>query len=329
MNSVPASATGGFPLLSLSGVSRHFQVDQATVTVLDNITLAIDAGEMVAIMGPSGSGKSTLMNILGCLDTPTHGHYRVEGQDVQQLDNDARAQLRRERFGFIFQRYHLIPSLSVLDNVEIPARYAQHTRAFREDNALRLLARLGLADFARRDVTRLSGGQQQRVSIARALMNGGEIILADEPTGALDSQHGREVMHLLQALHRQGHTVIIITHDPQIAQYARRIIQLSDGKILSDQPNPAPGEQANLILVPPETFAINTPPSARRSWRARWDGATDVLHSAFGTLRAHRLRSSLTLLGIVIGIISVVSLNAAGEGARKYVLNTLSTLGET
>jgi macrolide transport system ATP-binding/permease protein len=316
------------PLLSLSGVSRHFQIGQDIHKVLNDINLTIQAGEMVAIMGPSGSGKSTLMNILGCLDRPTHGQYRIDGLDVQQLDNDARAQRRRERFGFIFQRYHLIPSLSVLGNVEVPACYAQQPRVVRQSNALRLLAQLGLANFAQRDVTRLSGGQQQRVSIARALMNGGDIILADEPTGALDRQNGHEVMQLLQSLNRQGYTIIIITHDAQIAHYAQRIIHLSDGKILSDQPNQAFDEGLDDIEPSPHaTFSTNATTVTYSLWRGRWEGANDILRNAWNTLRAHRLRSSLTLLGIVIGIVSVVLLNAVGEGAKKYVLNNLSTLG--
>lgn len=328
MKPTSQSESDTLPLLSLCGVSRHFQSGLDTLKVLDDITLTIQAGEMVAIMGASGSGKSTLMNILGCLDSPTHGQYQVDGQDVQQLNNDARAQRRRERFGFIFQRYHLIPSLSVLGNVEVPACYAGHLRAVRQSNALRLLAQLGLANFADRDVTRLSGGQQQRVSIARALMNGGDIILADEPTGALDSQNGNEVMQLLQSLNRQGYTIVIITHDAQIAHYAQRIIHLSDGKILSDQPNEGAKEVLEKRVPSPHTsFSVNQTPVACSPWRVRWEGTSDVLKNAWNTLRAHRLRSSLTLLGIVIGIVSVVLLNAVGEGAKKYVLNNLSTLG--
>jgi len=246
---------------------------------------------------------------------------QVKGQNVQRLSSDDRALLRRQRFGFIFQRYHLIPALTVLENVEVPARYAHQTRMQRQNKARQLLAQLGLAEFEARNVARLSGGQQQRVGIARALVNGGEIILADEPTGALDSRHGREVMQLLQHLHRQGHTVIIITHDPQVADYADRIITLSDGKIVSDAPPDR--EQPSSPSLP--FVKANLP--TQRSWRSRWEAAYDLLWSASLTLLAHRMRSGLTLLGIVIGIVSVVSLNAAGEGAKQYVLNTLSTLG--
>ncbi|WP_369788026.1 ABC transporter permease [Rouxiella sp. WC2420] len=315
------------PLLCLTAVSRRFKTGDALISVLDNISLSIKAGEMVAIVGPSGSGKSTLMNILGCLDTPSSGHYQVDGQDVEQLNSDQRAGLRRERFGFIFQRYHLIPSLSVRENIEIPARYAHQSRQLRLDHARRLLDRLGMQGYEDRNVRRLSGGQQQRVSIARALINGGEVILADEPTGALDSRSGSEVMQLLQSLHQQGHTVIIITHDAKVADYAERIIHLADGKIVSDLPND--GDSDNKITEKsPQQFVTTSHYCANnRGWRTRWHEYQDAFGSAGRSLAAHRLRSCLTLLGIVIGIVSVVSLNAAGAGARQYVLDTLSSLG--
>ncbi|MBF6637141.1 MacB family efflux pump subunit [Rouxiella silvae] len=312
------------PLLYLHNICRHFSTGAEEITVLNNISLSIKAGEMVAIVGPSGSGKSTLMNVIGCLDTPTSGVYQVAGQNVQRLSSDDRALLRRQRFGFIFQRYHLIPALTVLENVEVPARYAHQTRMQRQNKARELLAQLGLGEFETRNVARLSGGQQQRVGIARALVNGGEVILADEPTGALDSRHGREVMQLLQHLHRQGHTVIIITHDPQVADYADRIITLSDGKIVSDVQHTLPDREVRLSSTP---LFVKSCLAAQPSWRSRWEASCDLLWSACRTLLAHRMRSGLTLLGIVIGIVSVVSLNAAGEGAKKYVLNTLSTLG--
>ncbi|MCU1754742.1 MacB family efflux pump subunit [Pseudomonas helleri] len=307
------------PLLSLVNVCRYFQAGTDSVAVLKDINLTLYAGEMVAIMGPSGSGKSTLMNILGCLDQPSSGRYCIDGQDVAQLNSDARAQLRRERLGFIFQRYHLIPSLTVLENVAVPAIYAHIGRTERHARARHLLQLLGLSRFAGQNVTQLSGGQQQRVSIGRALMNGGDIILADEPTGALDSQNGQDVLLHLQALHRQGHTVILITHDPRIARYAGRIIQLEDGAIIADTRNEA---------VHPVSAAVpDMPPRlkpAQYAWLSSWQ---DAVWSAWHSLSAHRLRTCLTLLGIVIGIASVVSLNAAGEGARQYVLSNLNTLG--
>ncbi|MBT2373904.1 MacB family efflux pump subunit [Pseudomonas fluorescens] len=316
------------PLLLLKGVSRHFFVDSSATMVLDNIDLTIQAGEMVAIMGASGSGKSTLMNIIGCLDRPTSGQYLVAGEDVAHMSSDELARLRRERFGFVFQRYHLISSLSVLHNVEVPAGYAHRPRSERRGRAEHLLTLLRMEAFGQRRVNHLSGGQQQRVSIARALMNGGEIILADEPTGALDSHNGQEVMKLLQSLHRQGHTVILITHDAMVASYAPRVIYLRDGRIKDRQ-----GEAISQVNVPsdealgeqPRCFASAS--SSSSSVQSRWWQIRDVLLSACRTMGAHRLRTGLTLLGIVIGILSVVLLNAAGQGARQYVLENFNVLG--
>ncbi len=209
------------PLLELKDIRRSYPAGDEQVEVLKGISLDIYAGEMVAIVGASGSGKSTLMNILGCLDKATSGTYRVAGQDVATLDADALAQLRREHFGFIFQRYHLLSHLTAEQNVEVPAVYAGLERKQRLLRAQELLQRLGLEDRTEYYPAQLSGGQQQRVSIARALMNGGQVILADEPTGALDSHSGEEVMAILHQLRDRGHTVIIVTHDPQVAAPGR------------------------------------------------------------------------------------------------------------
>ncbi|EAA8481338.1 ATP-binding cassette domain-containing protein, partial [Salmonella enterica subsp. enterica] len=224
------------PLLELSNIRRSFPSGEDVVEVLKGINLTINAGEMVAIVGASGSGKSTLMNILGCLDKPTSGIYKVAGQDVSTLDSDALAQLRREHFGFIFQRYHLLSHLTALQNVEVPAVYAGIERKQREARAQALLQRLGLGERVDYRPAQLSGGQQQRVSIARALMNGGQVILADEPTGALDSHSGEEVMAILHQLRERGHTVIIVTHDPNVAAQAERVIEILDGEIVSNPP---------------------------------------------------------------------------------------------
>ncbi len=222
-------------LLELRDIRRSYPSGDGSVEVLKGITLSIHAGEMVAIVGASGSGKSTLMNILGCLDKPTSGTYRVAGTDIAQLDGDALARLRREHFGFIFQRYHLLSHLTAAQNVEVPAVYAGSERRARA-RAHELLVRLGLGERADYQPSQLSGGQQQRVSIARALMNGGEVILADEPTGALDSHSGEEVMAILHQLKAQGHTVIIVTHDPQVAAQAERIVEIRDGEIVRNPP---------------------------------------------------------------------------------------------
>ncbi len=222
------------PILDLSGVSKTYVSGDNTVHALDDVTLQIHAGEFVAIMGQSGSGKSTLMNIIGCLDRPSQGTYRVGGTDVSALSKDELASLRRDMFGFIFQRYNLLTSVTAAENVELPAIYAGSSKRDRSERAHALLAKLGLAQRAGHRPNQLSGGQQQRVSIARALMNGAEVILADEPTGALDSRSGEEVLALLKQLHAEGHTIVLITHDPKVMQHAKRVIQIADGRIVSD-----------------------------------------------------------------------------------------------
>ena len=222
------------PLIELAGVTKTYRTGDLAVEVLHGIDLAIYPGEFVAIVGQSGSGKSTLMNILGCLDRPTSGTYRFMGEDVSAFGRDELARLRREAFGFVFQSYNLIGGATATENVEVPAIYAGMPAAERRERAESLLATLGLADRLEHRPNQLSGGQQQRVSIARALMNGGQIILADEPTGALDSKSGVEVLALLNELSRKGHTVIVITHSPEVAAHAHRVIEIRDGVIVAD-----------------------------------------------------------------------------------------------
>ncbi|MDR1528999.1 MAG: MacB family efflux pump subunit [Burkholderiales bacterium] len=308
------------PLLSLSNIYRRFPAGENEITVLDDINLTIMAGEMVAIMGASGSGKSTLMNILGCLDRPTSGSYCVDGRETQKLDGDQLAALRREHFGFIFQRYHLLPHLDAISNVEVPAIYAGTDVKERHERSRRLLERLGLSDRVWHRPNQLSGGQQQRVSIARALMNGGDVILADEPTGALDSKSGVEVMEVLRELHELGHTVILVTHDAQVASYAERIIELCDGSVVSDQPNP---EQ------PPKIVPILQKPHA--ALRSRLAAMINRFGEAFKmagiAMLSHRMRTLLTMLGIIIGITSVVSVVALGQGMRERVISDINAMG--
>ncbi len=232
------------PLIELRDVRREFPAGDEVVVALKDISLTIESGEMVAIVGSSGSGKSTLMNILGCLDRPTRGTYRVLGRDTREMEPDDLAALRREHFGFIFQRYHLLPDLTAAGNVETPAIYLGRDPAERRAEAMRLLERLGLKDRAGHTPNQLSGGQQQRVSIARALINGGEVILADEPTGALDTTTGAEVMRILRQLNAEGRTIIIVTHDMKVAEHADRIIELSDGAIIADRRKPGTAEVA-------------------------------------------------------------------------------------
>ncbi|MFN3915148.1 MAG: MacB family efflux pump subunit [Aquabacterium sp.] len=309
-------------LLEVRDVWREFPSGDGVIAVLKGVSLSIEAGEMVAIMGASGSGKSTLMNILGCLDRPSRGDYRVAGQLTAEMEPDDLARLRREHFGFIFQRYHLLGSLSAAANVEIPAIYAGVHAAQRRERAAALLGRLGLSDKLVNKPGQLSGGQQQRVSIARALMNGGDVILADEPTGALDSASGAEVMRILQELHAEGHTVILVTHDPKVAQHAQRIIEIADGQVVADR------RQAVEPAAEVAPTRRATPPQARVSpWRSRWDRFTEAFTMAWRSMGGHRLRTLLTMLGIIIGIASVVSMVALGEGSRQKVLKDISAMG--
>lgn len=315
------------PLLELKNITRQFPAGEETVTVLKGINVTINAGEMVAIVGASGSGKSTLMNILGCLDQPTSGLYRVGGRTTGELVPDELAELRREHFGFIFQRYHLLNGLTASGNVEIPAIYAGADRHERKERAAALLTRLGLGERIGYRPSQLSGGQQQRVSIARALMNGGQIILADEPTGALDKHSGQEVLSILQDLHKQGHTVIIVTHDIQVAQLADRIIEISDGIIIADRKNEKPVVPGEAAELKPEKHESEFHSKTNNSWLAQRDRFVDAFKMALLAMSSQRLRTFLTMLGIIIGIASVVSVVALGEGSRQKILAEISSMG--
>lgn len=307
----------GTPIISIKGLVRRFQAGPESVAVLKGVDLDIHRGEMVAIIGQSGSGKSTLMNILGCLDRASEGSYRFAGEDVSKLDADALAALRREHFGFIFQRYQLLPDLDAVENVEVPAVYAGIDAAARRERAIALLTRLGLGDRLDHRPNALSGGQQQRVSVARALMNGGEVILADEPTGALDSRSGKELMALLKELHADGHTIILVTHDPQIAAQAERVIEIADGEIIADRHN----------VEPRRVEKAETAMKAAASWRRGMDRMGEALRMALRAMGAHKLRTFLTMLGIIIGIASVVAVVALGQGSQQTVLENISSIG--
>ncbi|WP_429031048.1 MacB family efflux pump subunit [Aeromonas media] len=344
------------PLIQLKGIERRYQSGEHEVTVLHPLDLTIAAGEMVAIVGASGSGKSTLMNLLGCLDRPSGGQYLFRGQDTAGLDALALARLRCHHFGFIFQRYHLLPHLDAAANVEIPAIYAGTSRPERQIRARTLLTRLGLSDRSHHRPGQLSGGQQQRVSIARALANGGEVILADEPTGALDSHSGKEVMAILKELHEQGHTIILVTHDMAVANHANRIITLRDGRVVEDSGQPAaslaisasqahgeesqqipqtavdqvssglPGQAAKQEVREPAPDRIATASVARRGSQG-WDRYREAGRMALHAMLAHRMRTFLTMLGIIIGIAAVVSVVALGQGARAKVIDDINAMG--
>lgn len=221
-------------LIEFKDVYKIYQMGDTAVHALDGVDLTIDRGEFVAIVGSSGSGKSTAMNIIGCLDVPTGGKYFLGGVDVSTMDDDQQAEIRNKMLGFIFQQYNLIPKLNVQENVELPLLYAGLSAEARRAKAVHALERVGLADKRKNLPSQLSGGQQQRVSIARALAGDPSVILADEPTGALDSRTGREVLSFLQQLNREGNTVVLITHDNAIAVKAQRIVRLQDGKVIYD-----------------------------------------------------------------------------------------------
>ncbi|MGL6513840.1 MacB family efflux pump subunit [Aeromonas hydrophila] len=305
------------PLIQLKGIERRYQSGEQEVTVLHPLDLTIEAGEMIAIVGASGSGKSTLMNLLGCLDRPSSGQYLFRGQDTATLDALSLARLRCHHFGFIFQRYHLLPHLNAAANVEIPAVYAGTPRAERQARSQALLTRLGLSDRSHHTPSQLSGGQQQRVSIARALANGGEVILADEPTGALDSQSGKEVMAILKELHAQGHTIILVTHDMEVASHADRIITLKDGRVQEDS-----GRKPTAVPVTPTAA-----PAGKEGAGHDWDRYREAARMALHAMLAHRMRTFLTMLGIIIGIAAVVSVVALGQGARAKVIDQINAMG--
>ena len=227
-------------LIEFDHVCKYYQMGDTLVKAADRISMQINKGEFVAIVGQSGSGKSTCMNIIGCLDVPTAGTYKLNGRDVGRMSRDELAEIRNELLGFIFQQYNLLPKLSLMENVEVPLVYAGVPRGERHRRAAAALERVGLGDKLRNKPNQLSGGQQQRVSIARALAGRPAVILADEPTGALDSHTGREVLKMLQELHRQGNTVVLITHDNSIAVQAQRIIRLEDGRVVYDGDAHAP-----------------------------------------------------------------------------------------
>ncbi|MEL4071833.1 MacB family efflux pump subunit [Ochrobactrum sp. GPK 3] len=309
------------PLILLKNVSRHYPSGDGFTTVLRNVDLTIERGEMVAIVGASGSGKSTLMNILGCLDRPSEGQYLISGRATAELTPDELAQLRREHFGFIFQRYHLMNELDAVGNVEIPAIYAGQAHDERRERAHGILHRLGMGDRTHHRPNQLSGGQQQRVSIARALINDADVILADEPTGALDSHSGEEVLGILQELNREGRTIIIVTHDRAVAARANRIIEIRDGEIIGD----ASREDGYSVARSHSPMASSM--QKLKSFSGIRGRFKEAFAMALRSMNAHRMRTFLTMLGIIIGTASVVCVTALGQGSQQRILEQISSLG--
>ena len=304
------------PIIVLRQVCRTFSAGSETLAVLSDISLTIHSGEMVAIVGASGSGKSTLMNIIGCLDKPSSGEVLINGTPVHDADSLHLADLRSRYLGFIFQRYHLMPYLTAEENIAIPALYTAMSEAERKARTQRLACQLGLENWLQHRPAQLSGGQQQRVSICRALINGAHIILADEPTGALDSVSGKALMDVLHQLHAAGHTVIIVTHDRDVARQAQRMIEISDGRMISDVQHAA--VRRPIALPEQDNGRASLGRRLRESVRMAWR-----------SLLGHRMRAFLSMLGIIIGIASVVSSMAVGEGARQAIMSEIGKLGST
>ena len=303
-------------LIQCKDINRYFGTGENRVHVLKNINLTIEKGDFVAIIGQSGSGKSTLMNILGLLDTPTSGTYAIAGTETSKMSADELAALRRKRFGFIFQRYNLLSSISARDNVALPSVYAGIGHAERSRRADMLLDKLGLKGKEKNKPSELSGGQQQRVSIARALMNGGEIIFADEPTGALDSGSGENVMEIIRQLYADGHTIIMVTHDPKIAAQANRVIEIKDGEIISDHSKTAELPESNVQAI-----------QEKRGFGFYKDQFAEAFKMSVQAIVAHKMRSMLTMLGIIIGIAAVVSVVALGRGTQEKILSDINSMG--
>ena len=306
-------------IIEIENINKYFGEGENRVHVLKNISFEIKKGEFIAIIGQSGSGKSTLMNILGCLDRVTDGSYKIDGREISRFSKDELSELRQQKFGFIFQRYNLISTLTALENVALPAIYAGLSEKERNSRAEELLVKLGLGDKIKNKPNQLSGGQQQRVSIARALMNGGEIILADEPTGALDSKSGERVMKILTDLHKEGHTIILVTHDKNIANYANRIIEIKDGEIYNDSV-----KKFETEVIKDSVKKINQVKKNLFYSKAQF---LESLKMATNAIITHKMRSLLTMLGIIIGIASIICVVALGNGSQQKILSDINSLG--
>ena len=308
-------------IIELEGINKFFGQGASRIQVLKDVTFSVEHGDFVAIIGQSGSGKSTLMNIIGCLDTQSSGICRIDGDDTGSLSPDQLAALRSRSIGFIFQRYNLLPTLSATENTALPSVYAGMAGKLRTQRAHQLLTELGLGDKFTNLPTELSGGQQQRVSIARALMNGGRLILADEPTGALDSKSGENVLQVLKALNEKGHTIIVVTHDHGVASHANRIIELHDGAVIADQ-RTRPLDKADVKGVQPQC-----PDKRLHRFAGRVDQLREAFRMSVQAMLAHKLRTLLTMLGIIIGIASVVSVVALGSGSQQKIIADINAMG--
>ena len=311
------------PLIELRGVTKTYFVGGGRLDVLKGIDLTVDEGDFVAIMGPSGSGKSTLTQILGLLDRPTSGTYKLMGLDVSALSDDEGAALRSRTIGFVFQMFNLLARTSAQDNVALPMLYTGD--AGRDKRSAEVLEEVGLSDRMDHAPNQLSGGQQQRVAIARALVNRPKIIFADEPTGNLASEQAEGILHKLSDLNNSGITILMVTHEPDIAAYAQRVIKIKDGVVVSDERNPAPrGGAGKYRSKAAGSSTLASVPSPRE---LTLEELTEHVRSALRAIRANKLRSALSMLGILIGVTAVIAMLAIGKGAQKSVENQLSSLG--
>jgi macrolide transport system ATP-binding/permease protein len=304
-------------MIELRDVSKTYRMGAIMVPALKDARLKIEDGEFIAIMGPSGSGKSTLLNILGCLDVPTGGQYLFDGINVGEFSESQLARIRNEKIGFVFQTFNLLPRLNAVSNVELPLIYAGSHRK-RKDTAISALRAVDLENRAHHRPRELSGGQQQRVAIARALANEPSIILADEPTGNLDSKSGAEIMSILTELHKRGITIIMVTHDDSVASYAQRIIRLKDGEIVEDQ------RASDKETVGPTVVPVRNEKKKRRFSLAE---VAESLAMAISSITSNKLRSFLTMLGIIVGVSAVIAMIAIGQGAGAQITERISQLG--
>ncbi len=325
------------PLVHLENITKTYHLGELEVPVLKGVSLSIARGEMVALMGASGSGKTTLMNILGCLDRPSSGGFWFDGQEMSDLSPDQRALVRTSKLGFVFQSFNLLPRTSAFHNVLMPLDYAVHRHARSEAGGLArsLLKQVGLADRMHHESSQMSGGQQQRVAIARALVNRPMLLLADEPTGNLDSRVGDEILRMFQRLHAEGITVILVTHDPKVASYADRTIRMADGLIEEDSPGPSRMSASRTRLpdaTAPEPLAEplaepNQPAPARPTSQAAGIFIPPTLRTALNNLRRHKMRSTLTVLGVIIGVAAVIAMREIGQGSKTAIEKTIASMG--
>jgi macrolide transport system ATP-binding/permease protein len=311
-------------MIEFKNISKTYKMGEVDVHALKDISFTIEDGEFIAVMGPSGSGKSTLMNVIGCLDVPTGGRFFLNGIDVAELPDSRLAEIRNEEIGFIFQNFNLLPRMTALSNVELPLIYAGDQRD-RQRRAASALETVSLKDRALHRPRELSGGEQQRAAIARSLINNPSLILADEPTGNLDSSTGREILSILSDLNRKGITIVLVTHEEFIASYARRVIRMQDGRIVEDKRSGAAQEQDSHSSAAVEKDPLVSHSRAKR--RFSFAELRESLYMAVSSIVSNKLRSSLTMLGIIVGVGCVIAMISLGQGASSQITERISKMG--